>query len=154
MKHAAAWLVALALSVPFVSAGETQMTKSETEVMNLIETMTHAFQAGKIDQVMSTYEANATVMFEPGVATRDRSALEAAFTQFATVSPVFSYSGHEVIVEGDIAVHFAPWNMTGTAPDGTNVEANGLSVAVARKQKDGSWKMVIDNPYGGNLLNQ
>ncbi len=56
------------------------------------------------------------------------------------------------MVQGDIAVHFAPWTMTGTAPDGTEIKQTGLSVAVLRKQADGNWLMVIDNPHGQHLM--
>ena len=70
-------------------------------------------------------------------------------------SHVFDYpSGHEVIVNGDIAIHIAPWSMTGRTPDGQDLAQSGLSVAVMRRQADGSWRMVIDNPHGGRLLTQ
>jgi len=58
----------------------------------------------------------------------------------------------EVFASGDIALHIAPWKMTGQAPDGTPFDQNGLSVAVFRRQADGAWKMVIDNPNGDALL--
>ena len=43
--------------------------------------------------------------------------------------------------------------MTGVAPNGTPVRHEGLSVAVLRRQADGRWVMVIDQPYGDALLN-
>ena len=154
MKHAAAWLMALALSAPSLIAGESKMNAEETKVLSLIETMTEAFEAKDIETVMATYEPMATVMFEPGQETSEGPAIEAAFSAATAISPNFTYAGHEVIVQGDIALHISPWTMTGTLPDGQPVEGNGLSVAVARRQLDGSWKMVIDNPYGGRLLHQ
>ncbi|MFY0594957.1 MAG: DUF4440 domain-containing protein [Cognatishimia sp.] len=154
MKHAAAWLMALALSTTSTFAGESKLNAEQTNVLNLIESMTTAFEAKDIDAVMTTYEPSATIMFEPGVETSDFVAIKGAFKEFAAVNPEFSYSGHEVIVQGDIALHISPWSMTGTLPDGQEIAGGGLSVAVARRQEDGSWKMVIDNPYGGRLLDQ
>lgn len=52
---------------------------------------------------------------------------------------------------GNVALHLAPWTMTGTLPDGTPVSQTGLSVAVMRRQPDGAWRMVIDHPYGDHL---
>jgi ketosteroid isomerase-like protein len=70
-------------------------------------------------------------------------------------NPHFTFSdGHDVVVNGDLALHITPWNMTATAPDGQQISQSGLSVAVLRKQLDGAWKMVIDNPHGGRLLPQ
>ena len=42
--------------------------------------------------------------------------------------------------------------MRATAPDGTKIQERGLSVAVLRRQPDGQWLMVIDNPHGQHLL--
>jgi ketosteroid isomerase-like protein len=44
--------------------------------------------------------------------------------------------------------------MTGKSPDGQEIKQSGLSVAVLRRQADGGWKMVIDNPHGGRLLSK
>lgn len=68
------------------------------------------------------------------------------------LNPTFEYSGHEVYVADDIAIHIAPWTMTGQTPDGETIADNGLSVAVLRCQANGKWLMVIDNPYGARLL--
>lgn len=42
----------------------------------------------------------------------------------------WAYSGHEVFVAGKTAMHLALCEMTGTAPDGTEIGQSGLSVAV------------------------
>jgi ketosteroid isomerase-like protein len=42
--------------------------------------------------------------------------------------------------------------MDATLPDGTKIQNGGLSVIVLRKQPDGNWLMVIDNPFGGQSL--
>lgn len=114
--------------------------------------MTHAFHAGDLEGVMASYESTATIVFEPGQPVGDDSAQRAAFAQFFAVNPRFEYGAHEVLIAGDIAVHTAPWTMRGTAPDGSPIEQNGLSVAVLRRQKNGEWKMVVDNPHGSRLL--
>jgi len=46
-------------------------------------------------------------------------------------------------------IWIAPWSMAGTTSDGQEIQQSGLSVAVLRRQADGGWKMVIDNPHGG-----
>ena len=77
-----------------------------------------------------------------------RQMFEGAFQ----MNPAFTYSGHDVIVTGDIALHIAPWQMKGKAPNGTEIVQSGLSVAVLRQQPDSSWHMVIDNPHGQILM--
>ncbi|QFT34600.1 DUF4440 domain-containing protein [Roseibium porphyridii] len=142
----------LTFSTPTKAEESPDMTTDQKNVLSLIETMTSSFEKGDIDTVMQTYEADQSIVFEPGEPVSDGATARQIFEQVRSVSPKFSYSGHEVIVQGDLAVHIAPWKMTGTDPEGGDVTGEGLSVAVLRRQPDGSWKMVIDNPHGSRLL--
>jgi len=130
------------------------MKKDEANVQAAVEKMTVAFQDNEIETVMSAYEHGAAVVFEPGQPVTDEQQLRQMFSAMAAAKPVFTYSGHEVVVSGDIAVHIAPWRMTAHTPDGQEIVQSGLSIAALRRQADGSWKMVIDNPHGARLLPQ
>lgn len=131
---------------------ESNFNAEQQKVYNVILTMTKAFEKKDIDGVLATYEGGAIVMFEPQKPVTGKENLRMAFTQFVTMNPIFSYSGHEVYVSGDIATHIAPWKMVGKLPDGTKIEQSGLSVAVLRKQADGNWLMIQDNPNGQFLM--
>ncbi|WP_150523758.1 YybH family protein [Roseibium sediminis] len=134
------------------SAGNEVMTSDEQTILSTVLSMTQAFHSGNIDDVMDTYETSQSIAFEPGQAVSDAKLARQMFQDFSSMQPQFTYSGHEVIVEGDLAIHIAPWTMSGRDPDNNEIEMSGLSVAVLRRQQDGSWKIVIDNPYGSHLL--
>lgn len=155
MKHAVAWLMALALSTSLTTqtlAQESDTMSQDQNVLDRISTMTTDFQNKEIEKVFQSYEAQATIVFEPGAPVSNRDAQVEIFTGMAAINPVFVYSGHEVIVNGDTALHIAPWSMTATTPDGQEISQSGLSVAVLKKQSDGEWLMVIDNPHGQRLM--
>ena len=130
------------------------MTEDQQTALHHVETMTAAFHGGDIEGVMASYEPGAMVVFEPGEPITDPARLREMFQGAFAVDPRFDYAGHEVYVVGDLAVHFAPWTMTGRAPDGTEIVDRGLSVAVLRRQSDGRWRIVFDNPHGQRLLQQ
>jgi len=119
-----------------------------------IDTMTTAFGNGDIDKIMTTYEPGAVVVGQPGGPVTGADALRAMFGGFVAVNPRFTFLDQEIIEAGDLALHLNTWRMTGTAPDGTAVEQGGLSVVVLRRQADGRWLMVIDDPYGDWLLHR
>lgn len=159
MKHVPTWLKACALSIalplaslPQTLTAEGEISMQDQAILTAIETMTSAFEAGNMDRVMQSYEPKAAIAFEPGQPISDAAMARAAFEGFAQVNPEFTYSGHEVIRTGDIALHIAPWSMVGQTPDGQEIQQSGLSVAVLRQQDDGSWRMVIDNPHGAHLM--
>ncbi len=133
------------------SEERTQMTEEEKTVLATIKSMTSSLEKGDIDGIMSTYRDVAAIMFEPGQAVTDPAIARQIFSQMAAAKPEVTYAGHEVYVSGDTAIHISPWSMKGTAPDGSKIEQGGLSIAVLRLQSDGTWKMVIDNPYGARL---
>lgn len=129
------------------------MNKTHSEVIAAVEAMTEAFHRGDLDRVMESYEPGAAIVFDPTKpAIVDPARQREAFQQFFAISPTFTYGGHEVVASGDLATHFAPWTMKGTAPDGSTVEDQGLSVAVLRRQPDGRWLMVTDVPKGAHLV--
>ena len=129
-------------------------TQEQQEVLNTIEKMTDAFHHKNVEEVLSCYESNAVVVFEPESPISDRNTLKEMFQAAFTLSPTFTYSGHEVFINGNIATHFSPWTMTGKAPDGTEIRQSGLSVAVLRKQANGNWLMIFDNPHGQYLMSK
>lgn len=134
------------------STMENKFNEEQKRVYSTIEKMVTSFQNKDIDGVLSTYESNAMVMFEPQIPVQGKDNLRLAFTEFVGFNPQYSFSGHEVYISGDIATHIAPWEMIGRLPDGTQFEQSGLSIAVLRKQADGSWLMIQDNPHGQFLF--
>ena len=52
------------------------------------------------------------------------------------------------LMAGDTALVAHRWRMEATAPDGTEMRQGGLSADVLRRRPDGSWAVVIDDPYG------
>jgi len=134
---------------------DNTMNLEESKALNTITSMTTAFHQQDMARIMASYESGGAVMFEPGKAISDPEIIKQMFAGFFKINPNFTYpKGHEVYIANDIALHIAPWEMTGKAPDGTEIEKNGLSVAVLRKQVNGDWLMVLDNPNGQVLMEQ
>lgn len=125
---------------------------TKTRVISTIESMTAAFHRGDLDGILRTYEPAAVVVGEPGARVQGEAALREMFSGFIAARAHFTFAGQEVVAAEDIALHLTPWTMSGVAPDGSPITGSGLSVAVLRRQADGRWLMVIDNPYGDSLL--
>ena len=52
-----------------------------------------------------------------------------------------------VLEAGGLAFVAGVWTFTGTGPDGKPVTLTGRNGDVLRRQADGSWRFVIDNPW-------
>jgi len=140
------------VAFPAIAKQGASMSEDQKQVLATVTTMTEAFQSGDLSQVMESYETKAAIAFEPGQTISDRATIEQMFQGAFTLNPQFTYAGHEVMISGDLAIHIAPWTMRAKTPDGQEVNQSGLSVAVLRRQSDGRWLLVIDNPHGQHLM--
>ncbi|OUR59572.1 hypothetical protein A9Q74_17535 [Colwellia sp. 39_35_sub15_T18] len=131
------------------------LNSEQSKALNTIKSMTAAFHQKDMRGIMASYENGGAIMFEPGKAITDPDVIQKMFEGFFQINANFTYpKGHEVYIANDIALHIAPWVMTGNTPDGTELSESGLSIAVLRKQTNGDWLMVLDNPNGQALMEQ
>ncbi len=128
------------------------MSEDHKKVLETITSMGTAYNAGDIDAVMTAYDASAVVAFEPGKPIGGTETVKQMFQESLVIQPKFVFGEHDVIITDDVALHITPWEMTGQSPEGQQIKQSGLSVAVLRKQDNGDWLLLIDNPHGHGLL--
>jgi uncharacterized protein (TIGR02246 family) len=105
--------------------------------------------ARDVDGLLALYEPEA--VFEPqlGTVLRGTEQIRAALTEFAALRPVIEYTGATdcVVVDG-VALVANQWIVTGQLTDGGVHREAGVSADVLRRQPDGSWLILIDQPRG------
>jgi uncharacterized protein (TIGR02246 family) len=107
------------------------------------------FSAGDLDALVALYEEHdAMFVPQPGEAVTGIDAIREALSAFLALQPTFNLEVRKVLQTGDIALSFADWTLSGTGPDGEPIEMAAQTSDVLRQQPDGSWRIVIDNPYG------
>ncbi len=107
-----------------------------------------------MDAIIATFEENGVLVGQPGMTAQGNPALREAFAGFMAINPQITVHSHEIIQADDIALHSSTWTMRGQTPDGHPIEENGFSTVVLRRQNNGEWLMVIDNPFGNHLVEQ
>ena len=107
---------------------------------------------GDADGLLALYEPDA--VFEPqfGVVLRGLDEIRSALTELAALRPRIDYAAApDVVIVDDIAVVSNTWTMTAHLPDGSIHREGGVSADVLRRQADGSWLVLIDQPRGATL---
>ncbi|HZC99538.1 MAG TPA: hypothetical protein VFA46_04895 [Actinomycetes bacterium] len=57
-----------------------------------------------------------------------------------------------MLAVGDLAFLSNTWSLSGTGPDGDPVDLGATTAEVTRRQPDGTWRYVIDNPWGDQAV--
>ena len=114
------------------------------------ELWTKAFIARDLPALLALYEPDAVLAPSSNERFQGHDAIRSALEGFLALKPVFQMRPEQVVQAGDLAVLFSPWTLAGTDPDGNEVHMEGVTSDVVRCQRDGSWLIVIDNPFGGS----
>jgi uncharacterized protein (TIGR02246 family) len=109
-----------------------------------------AFTSGDLDGLVALYEPDATMVPQPGHAVSGQAAIREALQGLLATKPVFKLDFRKALRAGDIALLFSRWTLSGKGTDGSEISLAGQTSDVARRQTDGSWLLVIDNPFGAD----
>lgn len=109
--------------------------------------LAEAFNNGDLDALLRVYEENAVLVAPPDevVATgreEIRKALEPAFA----LRPSARIEVVKKLQSDGLALTQARWSLVGADAEGQRVELGGEGSIVSRRQADGSWRIVLDNP--------
>jgi uncharacterized protein (TIGR02246 family) len=105
------------------------------------------FAEGDLDGLMSLYEDDA-VFPTPRATATGKDEIRQTLKAYLDSGAKLEFGASLVFGADDLALMHTPWTMT--LPDGSSSE--GATAEVVRRQADGSWKYVIDNPDGTALL--
>ena len=104
---------------------------------------------GDLDALLALYEEDAAFVPEPGRVVSGREAIRAELEPIVALAPRMTGTVERVLEAAGTALVSYRWRMEAAAPDGIAVRQGGLSADVLRRRADGSWGVVIDDPYGG-----
>jgi uncharacterized protein (TIGR02246 family) len=109
---------------------------------------TAAFNAGDMAALLDLYEPDASIAPAPGEIVTGLEAIREALAGFLALNGQMSIETLRVIPSGDVALLHGMWLLTGASPDGSPLELAGRNTEIVRRQADGSWRFVVDNPFG------
>jgi uncharacterized protein (TIGR02246 family) len=103
--------------------------------------------AGNVEGIVALYEPSAALLLEAGAPLVGREAIREGIKQFMAMRPHIEMKVVRVVhAGGDIAVLYNDWRLTMQGPDGQSIEDCGKACEIVRRQADGSWLFVVDDP--------
>jgi ketosteroid isomerase-like protein len=114
----------------------------------VLKSIVDGIKPGNLDTLMLLYEPEAAFATQPGSLNHRLAGVREALASFIAMKGRLDLKVTRVLEASDLALVAAVWSFTGTGPDGEPVKLAAKSADVLRRQTDGSWRFVIDNPWG------
>jgi len=114
----------------------------------VLESIVTGINSGDLDSLMPLYESDAAFASEPGSLAHGAPGISQALTGFISMNGELDLEVTQVLEVDDLALVTGVWSFNGTGPDGETVQLAARNADVLRRQGDGSWRFVIDNPWG------
>jgi uncharacterized protein (TIGR02246 family) len=125
------------------------MPTTATTPDEVIRLFAAALHDGRVDDALSLYESDAVFVPQPDAPPiRGRDAIRAALAGFAALRPTMTADIRKMVTAGEIATVLNAWRLHGTTPAGEPVAMTGTSADVMRRRPDGTWGILIDDPWG------
>ena len=114
----------------------------------MLEAVVEGINTGNFETLMALYEPEAAFATQPGSLAPGLGGIRQALGDFVAMKGKLDLEVSRVLEAGDLALVVGDWSFTGTGPDGEPVKLAAKNADVLRRQADGSWRFVIDNPWG------
>lgn len=115
---------------------------------DLLYLQVEEFNRGNVSFLMTLYEKDACFASNPGQVVQGLESIRRSLQGFIDLKVKLEARVRRVIQAGNLALLTTEWSIVGTEPDGKPINLTGRGTVVLRSQFDGSWLMVIENPWG------
>lgn len=114
----------------------------------VLQAIADGINRGNLDALMTLYEPEAAFASEPGSLVPGHSGIRESLAGFISMKGRLDLKVTRVLQASDLALVVGVWSFDGTGSDGGPVKLSGHNADVLRRQADGGWRFVIDNPWG------
>lgn len=114
----------------------------------ILQSIVDGINAGNIESLMKLYEPESCFAFQPGEIVRGQQGVRQSLQAFIDMKGKLELKVTRVILTGNLALVISKWTFNGIGTNGSPAKLTGTASDVLRQQSDGTWRMIIDNPWG------
>jgi uncharacterized protein (TIGR02246 family) len=117
----------------------------------LLNSFVEAFDAGDTGSMIMLYEADACTVSQSGYVVKGRDDIRQSLQSFMDMKGKLESKVRRVLQATNLALVISEWSFNGTGSDGKPVIIAGKATDMIRQQSDGTWRILIDNPWGTDI---
>ena len=113
-----------------------------------------AVRNGDVKTAMTCFDPEAIYIDKEGNTITGFDNIEKVVANLCKMRPDIKVYEHQMAPVGtDMMYWLDKWSMTATGPDGKQFEMKGASANMMRKNADGHWLWLVDNPFALPFFN-
>lgn len=120
--------------------------------LDVVTKLVMAMNAGDLESALTLFESGASFVMKPGVVVNGTAGIREALKGFMALKPTLTIKAQQILLAGDIAQYCARWSINGVDLTGAAVQLGGRSSSILRRQPDGRWLFLVDNPWGTDIV--
>jgi len=123
-----------------------------SDPLDLITQLVTAMNAQDLETALTLFEPGASFVMKPGVVVSGTAGTRQALEGFMALKPTLIIEAQQIVQAGDVAQYCARWSIKGIDLTGAVVQLGGRSSSILRRQPDGRWLFLVDNPWGTDIV--
>lgn len=145
-KHSAPALVA-GLALLFFCGGTHAAGLRVLTPQDMNQAFADAYNSRDIEQVMGLYTAEAQLVNADNSVAKGLREIRKAQSELLKIGGKLTATNLSTVIVGDIALLNASWQIATLDKDGKPLTLSGFTSEVVKRQADGTWLYLIDNPF-------
>lgn len=109
-------------------------------------------RTGDLAAALTCFDADAVYISATGRPARGMADIRAELEAVCSMKPDLQARRSIAYVTGNLAAWVDEWVLQASLPDGTALNLSGVSSDILKRQADGTWAYLVDNPYGAAVL--
>jgi uncharacterized protein (TIGR02246 family) len=114
----------------------------------VLHSIAECINSGNLDSLMMFYESDACFASQPGQFIKGREGIRQSIQGFVNMRGKLESKIKRVFQTSNLALVISEWSFNGTGPGGNPSNLASTAIDVLRQQPDGTWRVIIDNPWG------
>jgi uncharacterized protein (TIGR02246 family) len=105
-------------------------------------------QSRDLEGLVALYEPDARLLQHDGSVANGRAEIRRVLSSLIRTPTTIDMGLATVVESGDLALVYNDWHWKSVAADGAATESSGKAIEILRRQPDGGWLFVLDDPFG------
>jgi uncharacterized protein (TIGR02246 family) len=114
----------------------------------VLSSVTECINSGNLDSLKLLYESDSCFASQPGQFIKGRESIRQNIQGFIDMRGKLESKIKRVLRAADLALVISEWSFSGIGQEGNPVNIASTATDVLRQQSDGTWRVIIDNPWG------